>query len=65
MPFKNRPPFFLVWNNTTGYTKVRHRTPDSAQKEAQRMADIHPESKFHVLMSLGRCTADITCAGDE
>lgn len=58
MPFTQRPPFFLVWNPSTGYTKARHKTPKEAETEAQRLADLSPGTKFHVLMSLGRCTAD-------
>ena len=57
MPFTQRPPFFLVWNPSTGYTKHRHKTPELAEKEAQRLADEFPGKKFHVLLSLGRCTA--------
>lgn len=55
MAFKQRPPFFLVWNPSTGYTKKRHKTVESAETEAQRLADLNPKTKFHVLLSLGRC----------
>ena len=56
MPFKQRPPFFLVWNSATGYTKHRHGTVEAAEAEAQRLANLHPRTKFHVLVALGRCT---------
>lgn len=58
MPFTQRPPFFLVWNAATGKCRKRHKTVDAAEKEAQRLADLNPGTKFHVLLSLGRCTAD-------
>lgn len=58
MPFKQRPPFFLVWNPSTGKTFHRHRDHNRAMAEAQRLANENPGSKFHVLLSLGRCTRD-------
>lgn len=64
MPFTQRPPFFLVWNPKTGYTRRRHKTVDDAEKEAQRLANKRPDAKFHVLMSLGRCTSDEECANE-
>ena len=57
MPFTDRPPFYLVWKPSTGYTRKRHDTLEAAQAEAQRMSDKH-DAKFHVLVSLGRCTPD-------
>ncbi len=57
MPFTERPVFYLVWCSTTGFTRCRHKSREDAEKEAQRLADEHGR-KFHVLMSLGRCTAD-------
>lgn len=58
MPFKQRPPFFLVWSDSTGYTRKRHGKVEIAVAEAQRLANLYPKTKFHVLLSLGRCTAD-------
>lgn len=58
MSFMQRPPVFLVWNPKTGHAKYRHKTIESAEAEAQRLANLHPFEKFHVLVSLGRCTAD-------
>ncbi len=57
MPFTERPAFYLVWCARTGFTRVRHKTRELAEIEAQRLADEH-KTKFHVLMSLGSCTAD-------
>lgn len=54
MSFKQRPPFFLVWNSNTMHSKFRHKTVESAEKEANRLAEQHPGEKFHVLLSLGR-----------
>lgn len=58
MPFTQRPPFFLVWNPATGYCRRRHKTVEAAEAEAQRLANLNPQTKFHVLLSLGRCTAN-------
>ena len=58
MPFTQRPPFFLVWTPTTGYTRKRHKTVELAEKEAQRLANLYPKNKYHVLLALGRCSAD-------
>ena len=55
MAFKQRPPFFLVWNASTNETKHRHKTVGEAEKEAQRLSEEFPGFKFHVLMALGRC----------
>ncbi len=65
MPFKQRKPFFLVWSPHHCYTKYRHKTVESAEKEAQRLADLFPDRKFHVLLSLGRCTADPSIVKEE
>jgi|GEM_PF-2909419 len=53
-----RKPFYLVWTPATGYTRKRHETPELAQKEAQRLADLNPKLKFHILLCLGGCRAD-------
>ena len=59
MAYKQRKkPFFLVWTPATGYTRKRHLSADKAITEAQRLADLHPEYKYHVLMSFGACVAD-------
>ena len=57
MAFKQRKPFFLVWTPATGYTRKRHKTVNSAETEAQRLADLNPKLKYHVLLALGSCTA--------
>ena len=57
--FKNRPPFFLVWNPSSGQTKHRHKTVEDAEKEANRLARENPGIKFHVLLSLGRCLEEV------
>lgn len=63
MPFKQRPPFFLVWTPATGYCRKRHKTIEQAEQEAQRLADLNPRYKFHILLSIGRCTADKSKGG--
>ena len=54
--FKQTEPFFMVYNSSTGYARKRHKTPNEAQQEAERLAGLYPYSKFHVIMSLGRAT---------
>lgn len=54
--FTQRPPFFMVYNASTGHTRKRHKTVEAAEEEAKRMADLYPYAKFHVLVSLGRAT---------
>jgi len=58
MAFKQRKPFFLVWTPATGHTRYRHKTVEAAEKEAQRLANLNPQFKYHVLLALGRCSAD-------
>ena len=53
--FKQRPPFFMVWNASSHETKHRHKTVEEAEKEAERLSLENPGYKFHVLMALGRC----------
>lgn len=50
-----KPPFFLVWNLVTGFTRKQHGTIESAEKEAQRLADLDPTGRFFVLVGLGLC----------
>lgn len=57
--FQQKPPFFMVYNSSTGYARKRHNTPDEAQAEAERLAALFPYSKFHVIMSLGRATGTV------
>ncbi len=55
--FKQKKPFFLVWNSSSGYTFKRHTDIAKAEAEALRLAEKHPENKFHVLVSMGRAAA--------
>lgn len=57
--FKSRPPVFLVWNPHTSEVKYRHKTVESAEQEANRLARENPGTKFHVLVSLGRCLEEV------
>ena len=59
MAFRQRKtPFYLVWTPATGYTRHRHKTPALAVSEAQRLAELNPTFKYHVLLALGDCTAN-------
>lgn len=59
MAFKQKKrPAFLVWNQDSGETHKVHWKIDFAEREAQRLANNNPGKKFHVLASLGYCTAD-------
>jgi hypothetical protein len=53
MSFTQIPPFFLVWNPRTGFTKHRHSTVQQAEAEAKRLSDLNMGVEFHVLLSLG------------
>lgn len=53
-----KKPFYLVWTPATGYTRKRHKTADLAAAEAQRLANLNPKLKFHVLMGFAHCEAD-------
>jgi hypothetical protein len=54
---QRKTPFYLVWTPATGYTRKRHKTAESAQAEAQRLADLNPNLKFHILLAFGYCKA--------
>ncbi len=52
---RTKPPFFLVWNPATGYTRKRHKTADLAAVESERLAKENPNTTYHVLMPIGKC----------
>lgn len=56
--YQNREkPYYLVWTPRTCHTRKRHKTLESAQAEAQRLAD-EKGFKFHILMGFSFCTPD-------
>lgn len=56
MAFTQKTPFFLVWNpRRSTPPRKKHLTVDAAETEAQRMADLFPGQKFHVVVALGYC----------
>jgi len=55
---QRKEPFYLVWTPATGYTRKRHLTAELATKEAQRLANLYPDFKYHILMAFGYCEAD-------
>ena len=44
---------FLVWNPSASHPRVVHDTFESAQREAERLADQHRGQRFYVLAPLG------------
>jgi hypothetical protein len=46
-----RKPFWVVWEPTSGYTRVQHDSPSKANCEAERLARENPGKEFIVLMS--------------
>ncbi len=53
MRSKDRSTFWLVWEPSSGQTRVRHATKQEALTEAKRLASIHTGKEFHVLLSIG------------
>lgn len=50
--------FYLVWEESTGYTKYKHENIISAEEEAKRLARLHPGKSFHVLLAVTRVIVD-------
>jgi hypothetical protein len=48
--------FWLVWKDNGGIPTVPHDSLDSAKREAERLARMHPGSKFYVLQTVGACS---------
>ena len=41
--------FWMVWCEEQGMPKVKHLSVSSAEKEAERLARLHPGARFYVL----------------
>ena len=52
----SEPPFWLVWNEDGDAPRVKHMDPDSAEREATRLASLHPGKSFVVLAPIFRAT---------
>jgi hypothetical protein len=48
--------FFLVWEETSGYTKFRHFQKHLAEQEAERLAVSNPGRRFYILAPIEMCT---------
>ena len=46
-------PFWMVWNENSRDTNVRHGSAGEARTEATRLVRINPGTKFYVLMAVG------------
>ena len=46
-------PFFMVYGYGQNPPTVIHDTLDKAEKEAKRLADLHPGIRFYVLATVG------------
>lgn len=49
----SNPAFWMVLAEGHTYTHYRHPTEQSAKNEAQRLAGLNPNQKFHVLACIG------------
>jgi hypothetical protein len=47
-------PIFYVYQPETGYTRYQHATLESAAREAERLAMLHPSQPFQVLAALSQ-----------
>jgi hypothetical protein len=47
--------FWIVWNELSGASTVKHSTEQSARQEAERLARSNAGQTFHVLMSIASC----------
>lgn len=45
--------FWLVWNEAGHAPTFKHKHPESAEKEAERLARLYPGQSFHVLALSG------------
>lgn len=53
---EQEPPFWLVWHEDGGEPRVKHPDPDTAEREATRLAAAHPGQSFVVLAPIARAT---------
>jgi hypothetical protein len=52
---KEQPqPYFFVWNPSNRPPRQQHQTRAAAEKEAERLANLHPGEEFHVLEFKGK-----------
>ena len=52
------PSFFVVWCPSNGPPRVRHATQEAAEKEASRLARMHPGTEFIVLEAVSAAIKD-------
>jgi hypothetical protein len=50
------PPFYLVWCENGGEPRQKHDTLQSAEREAERLAKVHPGMPFCVMLPVARFT---------
>lgn len=53
--------FWLVWNETTGYTRYRHASRQAAKGEAMRLATQNKGQRFFVLEPAGAAVVRDPC----
>ena len=54
-----RKRFWMVWNPEGSQPRAKHYSRESADREAARLATIHPGQEFYVLKCVGGVMADI------
>ncbi len=45
--------FYMLWNPNRNLGTYKHPTPEAANAEARRLANLHPGEKFIVLQAIG------------
>jgi hypothetical protein len=46
---------FYVYEPGSGYTKYKHESQESAEREAQRLAFDNPNKEFEILARIAKC----------
>lgn len=52
--------FWFVWNPSASLPRHRHNSKADAQREAERLAALHPGHQFIVLKAVGGACSQIT-----
>lgn len=55
---EHKEPFWLVWNPRGDNPQHKHRTPEEALRESERLAQMFPGQAFIVLQSVQAVVAD-------
>lgn len=56
--FEPQQPFWLVWNEKANAPTFKHATFESARAEAERLARVYQNCRFHVLQAMGHASVN-------